>query len=68
MDQFIKFHFTITHNNKIYEFQLDPGSSWEDLEAVLEKFQHQFSILKDASVKAEQEKKDVDQSAAAVTN
>ena len=57
MDQFIKFHFTINHNNKIYEINIDPGSSWEDIEAVLEKFKAQFLSLKDATLKAEEERK-----------
>jgi hypothetical protein len=57
MDQFIKFHFTINHNNKIYEINLDPGCSWEDIESVMDKFKDQFLTLKDAAIKAEQERK-----------
>ena len=68
MDQFMKFHFTINQNNKIYELNLDPGSSWEDLEAVLEKFKEQFSALKESALKAEQDKKSQDSTSASVTN
>jgi hypothetical protein len=57
VDQFIKFHFSINQNNKIYEINVDPGCSWEDIESVLEKFKTQFLSLKEATIKAEEERK-----------
>lgn len=55
MNQFALFHFTIEKNEKLYQFVIQPGSSWEDIETVLKEFQDKMLELKIEAQKPKQE-------------
>jgi hypothetical protein len=55
MNQFALFHFTIEKNDKLYQFVIQPGSSWEDIENVLKEFQDKMLELKIEAQKPKQE-------------
>ena len=46
MNQFVLFHFVITKNDRVYEFSVQPGTPWDDIEEVLEEFKEKFRQLK----------------------
>lgn len=54
MNQFALFHFTIEKNNKLYQFVVQPGSSWEDIESALDEFKTNMQDLKAEAQKQEQ--------------
>lgn len=53
MNQFALFHFTIEKNNKVYQFIVQPGSPWEDIEEALKEFQENMLALKEEAKKNE---------------
>jgi hypothetical protein len=53
MNQFALFHFTIEKNNKVYQFIVQPGSPWEDIEEALKEFQENMLTLKEEAKKNE---------------
>jgi hypothetical protein len=55
MNQFVLFHFTIDKNNRIYQFVVQPGAPWEDIEAVVEEFKIKMLDLKVEAQKPKEE-------------
>lgn len=56
MNQYALFHFSITKNDRLFQFILQPGTPWEDLELALADFKEQFAQLRQEAEKKEQEK------------
>jgi len=56
MNQFMLFHFTIVKNDRLYQFQVQPNSPWEEIEEIFVEFQEKFKVLKEeAQAKAAQQ-------------
>lgn len=53
MNQFVLFHFTVNKNDRLYQFVIQPGAPWEDIEAVCEEFKTQFLTLKQEAIEKE---------------
>lgn len=56
MNQWHMFNFSIQKEEKQYIFQLLPGSSWEEIQAVLDQFKDEFKQLQEQAIKLEAEK------------
>lgn len=57
MNQFVLFHFTINKNDRVYQFSMQPGVSWEDIEAVCDEFKQEFLKLKQEAIEKELQQK-----------
>lgn len=55
MNQFALFHFTIDKNNRLFQFVIQPGTPWEDIEEVLKEFQEKLLDLKAEAQKQQPE-------------
>ncbi len=63
MNQAALFHFAIQKNDRVFQFIIQPGSPWEEVEQALEQFKKEFQDLR-VQVEAEALKKDMDEAAA----
>lgn len=57
MNQYVLFHFTVTKNDRLYQFAVQPGTPWEDVEAVLDEMKASIITLKEEAIKKEAEEK-----------
>jgi hypothetical protein len=57
MDQFVLFHFAIKKNERFYQFSVQPGTPWEDVESALDEIKANIITLKEETIKQEAEKK-----------
>jgi hypothetical protein len=66
MNQWSMFNFAIIKNDgkNQYVFQLQPGSSWDEIQLVLEEFKTEFKQLQQQLVQQEAEKKAAEESSA----
>ena len=64
MNQWSMFNFAIIKNDgkNQYVFQLQPGSSWDEIQLVLEEFKTEFKQLQQQLVQQEAEKKAAEES------
>ncbi len=70
MDSYVLFHFAVARDfevdgqksKRVYQFAVQPGSPWEEIESAFEEFKAEFSKLKDESIAAEAAKKDSESS------
>ena len=60
MNQAVMFHFATVKNERVYQIVLQPGSPWEDIEAVLHEFKNEFALLKEQAQKEELKKEAVE--------
>ena len=57
MNQYVLFHFTVTKNDRLYQFAVQPGTPWADVEEVLDEMKASIITLKEDAIKQEAEKK-----------
>ena len=60
MNQWHMFNFAIEkgeNKERPYILQLQPGSNWEEIYAVLDEFKSQFQQMQEQALKLEEEKK-----------
>ncbi len=57
MNQYVLFHFTVTKNDRLYQFAVQPGTPWADVEAVLDEMKASIVTLKEDAIKKEAEQK-----------
>jgi hypothetical protein len=58
MNQAVFFHFAIQKQERIYQFIVQPGSPWEEVESVLEDFKKDFNELREKLAAEEAAKKE----------
>lgn len=57
LNQAIVFHFALTKNDRVYVFQVMPGSPWEEIDQVFDDLKIEFQKLKEkAAAQAEEQK------------
>lgn len=56
MDQFVLLHFAVRKNERLYLFQVQPNSPWEEVYEALDEFKKEFSVLQEQAVKHAQER------------
>lgn len=62
MNQWHMFNFALVKGDKQYVFQLFPGSSWEEIQTVLDEFKAEFQKLQELAIQQEAEKKQKEES------
>jgi hypothetical protein len=62
MNQAALFHFAVQKNERLYQFIVQPGAPWEELDEALDQLKKEFHELR-AQVEAEALKKDQDEAA-----
>lgn len=56
-NQAVVFHFALTKNDRVYVFQVTPGSPWDEIDQAFDEFKEQFKKLKEtAAAQAEEQK------------
>jgi len=53
--QEVKYRFSQVKNDRLYEFLIVPGTSWDDIYAVLDDFKEEFKKLHEEALKKEAE-------------
>lgn len=56
LNQYALFHFSITKNDRVFQFIVQPGTPWDDLDLALADFKEHFVQLRQETEKKEQEK------------
>lgn len=59
MNQAVLFHFAIQKNDRVYQFQVQPGAPWEEIQATLDEMKAEFVVLQQQAEKAAAEKNEV---------
>lgn len=58
MNQIVLYRFNEIVNEKYYEFSCQPGTTYDEIDAIFVEFKKQFEILKENALKAEAEAKE----------
>lgn len=56
MNQYVLFNFSLVKNDRIFQFSVQPGAPWEDVEAILDEFKVNVIRLKEEAIAKEAEK------------